>query len=133
MVKEPFWRKLIFSFIFLFLSFSILFEYIRLISRVFANGPGDRGSIPGRVIPKTQKIVLDAPWLALSTIRWGSRVKWGNPGNGVAFEKGTFGSPTLLFIFLTDDLFKCRTIRKWHLGWCRFQIYLFILTTHQLV
>ena len=26
-----------------------------LISRVFANGPVDRGSIPGRVIPKTQK------------------------------------------------------------------------------
>ena len=30
-----------------------------LMSRVFANGPGDRGSIPGRVIPETQKMVLD--------------------------------------------------------------------------
>ena len=29
-------------------------------SRVFANGLGDGGSIPGRVIPKTQKMVLDA-------------------------------------------------------------------------
>ena len=29
-------------------------------SRVFANGPWDRGSIPGQVIPKTQKMVLDA-------------------------------------------------------------------------
>ena len=29
-------------------------------SKVFANGPGDLGSIPGRVIPKTQKMVLDA-------------------------------------------------------------------------
>ena len=28
--------------------------------RVFANGPGDQGSILGRVIPKTQKMVLDA-------------------------------------------------------------------------
>ena len=29
-------------------------------SRVFANGPVDRGSIPGRVIPKTEKkMVLD--------------------------------------------------------------------------
>ena len=28
-------------------------------SREFANGPVDRGSIPGRVIPKTQKMVLD--------------------------------------------------------------------------
>ena len=29
-------------------------------SRVFANGLGGWGSIPGRVIPKTQKMVLDA-------------------------------------------------------------------------
>ena len=36
---------------------------IGLISRVFADGPGDRGSIPGRVIPKTQKMVLDASLL----------------------------------------------------------------------
>ena len=28
--------------------------------RVFVNGPRDLGSIPGRVIPKTQKMVLDA-------------------------------------------------------------------------
>ena len=27
---------------------------------LFANGPGDRGSILGRVIPKTQKMALDA-------------------------------------------------------------------------
>ena len=33
-------------------------------SRVFANGPGDRGLIPGRVIPKTQKIILDAALLS---------------------------------------------------------------------
>ena len=32
-------------------------------SRVFANGPGDQGSISGRVIPKTQKTVLDATLL----------------------------------------------------------------------
>ena len=30
---------------------------------VFANGPGDLGSILGRVIPKTQKMVLDASLL----------------------------------------------------------------------
>ena len=29
-------------------------------SRVFANGQVDQGSIPGRVIPKTQKMVFDA-------------------------------------------------------------------------
>ena len=32
-------------------------------SRVFANDPGDWGSITGQVMPKTQKIVLDAALL----------------------------------------------------------------------
>ena len=32
-------------------------------SRVFANDPEDQGSIPGQVIPKTQKMVLDATLL----------------------------------------------------------------------
>ena len=31
--------------------------------RVLANDPEDLGSIPGRVIPKTQKMVLDATLL----------------------------------------------------------------------
>ena len=39
---------------------TVLDRAIGLMSRLFANGPGDRGSIPGRVIPKTQKMVLDA-------------------------------------------------------------------------
>ena len=30
---------------------------------VFANDPGDRCSIPGLVIPKTQKMILDASLL----------------------------------------------------------------------
>ena len=36
---------------------------MNLAVRVLANGPGDRGLIPGRVIPKTQKMVLDASLL----------------------------------------------------------------------
>ena len=36
---------------------------IGLMSRVFAYGPGDQCSIPGRVIPKTQQMVLDAALL----------------------------------------------------------------------
>ena len=32
-------------------------------SRVFTNGLGDRGSVPGHVIPKIQKMVLDATLL----------------------------------------------------------------------
>ena len=31
--------------------------------REFANGPGDLGSIPGRVIPKTLKMVIDTTLL----------------------------------------------------------------------
>ena len=31
-----------------------------IVLRVFASGPGDRGSIPDRVIPKTSKMVVDA-------------------------------------------------------------------------
>ena len=31
--------------------------------RVFSNGPLELGSVPGRVIPKTQKMVLDATLL----------------------------------------------------------------------
>ena len=30
---------------------------------MFTNGPGDRGSIQGRIIPKTPKIVLDTSLL----------------------------------------------------------------------
>ena len=31
---------------------------------MFTNGLGDQGSIPGQVIPKTQKLVLDAALLS---------------------------------------------------------------------
>ena len=34
-----------------------------LVGRVFANGPGDMGSIPGRVTPNTLKTVLDTSLL----------------------------------------------------------------------
>ena len=43
------------------------------LGRVFINGPGDRGSIPGRVIPKTQKIVLDIS--LLNTQHYKVRIK----------------------------------------------------------
>ena len=36
---------------------------INLVGRVFTNGPGDLGLIPGRVIQKTFKMVLDAALL----------------------------------------------------------------------
>ena len=42
-------------------------------SRVFTNDPGDRGSILGRVIRKTPKMVLDAA--LLSTQYYKVRIK----------------------------------------------------------
>ena len=72
-------------------------------SRVFTNGPGDLVSIPGRVIPKYQKMVLDADWL--STQHYKVRIKGSEAIQGresqlplhlgvVAIEKGAFGSPS---------------------------------------
>ena len=42
-------------------------------SRVFANDPGDRGSIPGRVTPKNKKMVLDSA--LLNTQHYKVRIK----------------------------------------------------------
>ena len=72
---------------------------IGLMSRVFANGPGDWGSIPGRVIPKTQKMVFDAA--LLNTQFYKIRIKgkvvqpreWRSAFPGVvAIEKRAFWS-----------------------------------------
>ena len=43
--------------------YEIRYRLIGLVGRVFANGPGDLGSIPGRVIPKALKMVLDTSLL----------------------------------------------------------------------
>ena len=51
---------------------------------MFANSPGDLGSVPGCVIPKTLKMVLDTSLLNTQQIRYVSRVKCSNPGKGVA-------------------------------------------------
>ena len=45
--------------------------------RVFASGPGDLGSIPGRVIPKTQKMVLDFSLLNTQYYKVGIKGKVG--------------------------------------------------------
>ena len=67
----------------------VLIPDIGIMVRVFTNGPGDLGSIPSRVIPKTQKMVLDAILLNTQHYKYVSRVKWSNPGKGVT------PSPTL--------------------------------------
>ena len=55
------------------LNHIIMYRAIGLMSRVFANDPGDWGSIPGRGIPKTQKMVLDSD--LLNTQHYKVRIK----------------------------------------------------------
>ena len=73
------------------LSFKVVLSYemwVDLAVRVFANGPGDLGSIPGRVIPKTQKMVLDAS--LLNTQHYKVRIK----GKVEQSREGVAPSPT---------------------------------------
>ena len=73
-------------------------------SRVFTNGPGDLGSLPGRVIPKTQKMVLEAALLntQIYKVRIKSKVEQSRERSSapslhlgvVAIEKGAFGLPS---------------------------------------
>ena len=51
--------------------------------RVFANGPGDLGSIPGRVIPKTLKMELDTALLNTQHYKVRFKGKVEQSGNGV--------------------------------------------------
>ena len=70
-------------------------------SRVFSNSSGDHGSILCRVIPKTQKMVLDAALLSTQHYKVRSKGKveqsweWRRIFPGVvAIEKGAFVSPS---------------------------------------
>ena len=52
----------------------VIFNWIiGLVGRVFTNGLGDLGSVPGRVIPKTLKIILDTS--LLNTQQYKVRIK----------------------------------------------------------
>ena len=44
-------------------SWSDYHFFLQILFWVFASGPRDQGSVPGRVIPNTQKMVLDASLL----------------------------------------------------------------------
>ena len=89
-------------------------------SWVFANSSGNRGSILGRVIPKTQNMVLDAS--LFNTQQYKVRVKWNNSGKelcpplllgAVATEKGAFGSPSTQVANFTY-FYKLSCIPSWY-------------------
>ena len=73
-----------------------------MVGRVFANGPGDQGSIPGSVIPKALKMVLDASLLNTQQYKVfiKGKVEQFRVKNSaltytsVAIEKGAFWSPS---------------------------------------
>ena len=91
---------------------------------MFANGPGDLGSIPGRVIPKTLKMELDTTLLNTQhyKVRFKGKVEQSREWSSapplhlgvVAIEKGAFGSPstmvanfTYLYIYIYIYMYIC--------------------------
>ena len=72
---------------------------------VFANGPEDWGSIPGQVIPKTQKMVLDAALLNIQhyKVRIKGKVEQSREKSSAipqhlgveSIEKWAFGAPMI--------------------------------------
>ena len=87
---------------------------------MFANGPGDRDSIPDRVIPKTQKMVLDTALLNTQhyKIRIKGKVEHSTKRSNalpyslgvVAIEKGAFRSPSTKVANLHVNVTVCKQI-----------------------
>ena len=82
--------------------YACMYWPILIMVRMFANGPGNRDSVPARVMPKTQKRILDASFLSNQYYKVLIKSKCSNPGKAeahfpptvVAIEKRTFGSPS---------------------------------------
>ena len=108
-----------------------------LLLYIYIHGPGDRGSIPGQVIPKTKEYHSVPPCLTHSIIKYVSRAKWSNPGKRVApsptpqivaIETWLFGSPlitiTSLYIYIyicvcvcvCTNSCRCTQILRWSIN-----------------
>ena len=72
-IKVPIWKKS-----------GNLFNDPCIYWSVFTNSPGVGGSIPGWVVPKTQKIILDASLLNTQHCKVRIKSKWNNLGKSVA-------------------------------------------------
>ena len=93
--------------------------------RVFANGLGDLGLLPVRVIPKTKKMYLDTS--LLNTQHYRAQIKGKEEQSRersrhllgvVAIEKRAFGSPStavtnFIITILFSLLFSTRKIVAW--------------------
>ena len=96
--------------------------------REFANGPGDLGSVPGRVIPKTLKMVLDTPLLNTQRykVRIEGKVEQSRERSSAlplhfdveAIEKGAFWSLSTMFANFTFYFFFLCQSEFWSCPWC---------------
>ena len=59
--------------IYIYIFYIQTFRLTGLVGRVLNNGPGDLDSVPGRFIPKTSKMILDAS--CLDTQQYEARIK----------------------------------------------------------
>ena len=95
---------------------------IGLLNREFTNGLGVQGSIAGWVIPKTQKMVLDAAFLNTQhyKVRIKSKVEQTREWSStlpqhlgvVAIEKRAFGLPSTMVANFTYIVYKYYFLKK---------------------
>ena len=117
-------------------------KFIGLMSRVFPNGLGDRGSIPGWVIPKTQKMILDAALLSTLQVSVKDKVEQSREWSStlpytsvlVAIEKGAFRSPSTKvanFIYIFGFLIgqSSKILNRWQL---KSDLYSIVLWKHMI-
>ena len=89
-----------------------------MVVRVFAKGPADLGSIPGRVIPKTKKRVLDSSLLNIQQVEIKCKGEQSRERSSaplhfgvVAIEKGAFwllSTTVANFTYLLDTIQLCK-------------------------
>ena len=77
-----------------------MLNHIGITVKVFANGTGDRDSISGRVIPKTQKIELDATLFNTQYYKWSSPLKGVLPLRHLGVLAIDCGRPTYIYIYI---------------------------------
>ena len=100
---------------------------IDIMVRVFANGLRDRGSIPGRVIPKTKKMVLDASLLNTQHYKVWIKCKVEQIQH-LSIEKGAFWSPLTMvanFTFFFIDMYIFTDTHKYFITHVNSSIYIY--------
>ena len=77
----------IYIYVYIYIHVYVLYMYLYIpglpTGRVLTDCLGDLGSIPGPVIPKTKKMLLDNSLLNTQHIRYISRAKWRNLGKHI--------------------------------------------------